>query len=156
MDDFWIPSHVEEQLDFSRYGGRDRVRGALAPGEAILYAADGWFEEGSTTPFAGKRKAGLIALTNERVLVVCAPGFLSKDPSPISVAFSTIVRAGEHKSLSNVVVVSAYENHRMRPCFLHLAVGAGQHESLAATFGFVIRENAEAAGGPENAPPGLR
>lgn len=155
-DDFWIAPHVEQHLDFSRYGGRDRVRGSLGSGEAILYAANGWFEEGSTAPGAGKRKAGLITITNERVLVIRKPGLISKDPPPISVPFRTIAMAGEHRTVSDVVVLGAYENHRWRPCYLHLGVTAAQHESLAATFGFAIRNSAEAAGGPQNAPAGLR
>lgn len=155
-DAFWIVPHVEQELDFSRYGGRDRVRRSLGSGEVILYAADGWFEEGSTAPGTGKRQSGLIAITNECVLVVREPGLISKDPPPISVPFMTIAMAGEHRTLSDVVVLGAYENHRWRPCYLHLAVVTAQHESLAATFGFAIRNSAEAAGGPQNAPAGLR
>lgn len=154
MLDSRIPPHIEQEVDFDSYGGKDRVYDSLDTDEAVEYASHGWLEEVPAVPGGrGKRREGLLAITNRRVLLIRRPGLLRKDPRPVEVLFETIYNCGPHKDLPNVVVVMSYSNHRMEGHYIVLPLDT--HESTATIWGATIRDRAEAAGGPANAPSGL-
>lgn len=146
MTDTRIPPHIDQNLDFSRYGGRARVQASLDANEEIQYAADGWLEEASTAPGGGgKKQEGLLLITDRRVLVIRRPGAFRKNPSPISIPFGTIYNAGSHKSVPNAVVVLSDTNYQMSGHYLVLP--SDEPEMTAIIWGTTILEYAEAAGG---------
>jgi hypothetical protein len=152
----WISPHRKAQLDFALIGGEDRVRSTLAKGEMILHAEYGALEEMGAVPGArGKRRDGLAAITNRRLVLVRAPGLLRKDPPPLSVPFESIYNCGTHTNDPRMVVIATYDNHRVSGYYVTFESGSGDHEPTAMVWAEAIRQSAEAAEGPANAPPGL-
>lgn len=152
--DSQIPPHIEQELDFDSYGGKERVYGSLDADEVIDYASHGWLEEVPAVPGGRtKKREGLLTITNRRVLLIRCPGLLRKDPEPIEILFETIYNCGPHKDIPHVVVVMSHSNHRVEGQYIVLP--SDTHESTAIIWGATIRDGAEAAGGPASAPPGL-
>jgi hypothetical protein len=119
-----IPEHLEEAIDFSALGGMLRVESSLDPDEEVVYASPGCLEEMSAAPGGGgKRRDGLLMLTDRRVLVVLKPGALRKNPNPISFPFEGIANAGPHKTVPNVVVLGSRKGSALDGYYLVLHTG---------------------------------
>jgi hypothetical protein len=140
-----FPPHLDESLDFDRFGGRQRVLDAFEADEEIQYASPGWFEEIPAMPSKGKRHDGLLVITNHRVVLIRRPGAMRKNPKPIALPFETISNAGPHKEIPNTVVVLSDASPMILGYYLELAV-ADAPDAVATIWGTTILESAEANG----------
>jgi hypothetical protein len=143
-----IPPHLDESLDFSRYGGRQRIFETLDEAEEIQHASHGWLEEVLATQNRGKRREGLLLVTDRRVLFIRRPSLLRKNPRSVSIPFETISNAGQHKSIPNQVVVTGGESRVAVGYYLALPTDEA-HDATAVVWGATILEGASAAGGTQ-------
>lgn len=143
-----IPHHLDQSLDFDRYGGRQQVLDTLDAGEEIQHASHGWLEEILATQNNGKRREGLLLVTDQRVLFIRCPSLLRKNPRSVSIPFETISNAGQHKSISNLVVVAGGENRMVVGYYLVLPTDKA-HDATAVIWGATILESANAVGGTQ-------
>ena len=138
MDGYWISDAAADSVNLDLVGGEAVVRPQLGEGEAILGACNGKLEQNSTVPHPNSGKSGILAITNERLIVFLKPGRLFKNPAPVATQLDRIENAGTHKQVESTLIVVATKSSA-GTFYFHVE---GNDVDKAEILGFAIRNAA--------------